>query len=113
MKLNELKELAHGNFTVEEILNAYMETDSTDDMLNKLEDNYRGTLEFWSVMNHMLLSDMFDMISGSLKETAKFEIDRVYNPTRILPYGDIEHLVSCKLELSGNTVLVLHWLIDD
>lgn len=113
MKLNELKELAHGNFTIEEILNAYMETDSTNDMLNKLEDNHRSTLEFWSAMNHMLLSDMFDLISGSLKETAKFEIDKIYNPTRILPHTDIEHLVSCKLELPGDIVLVLHWSIED
>lgn len=103
MNLNTL----HGfenDTTVATILSAYYNVISKADLLDALQDDSDGMLDYWAECNKMGGADLFNWIDCSLNEVAKFKV--------VNENGMGGGWPDCELDLGGGVILNFDWSMD-
>jgi hypothetical protein len=103
MNLNTLHKFEN-NTTVATILSAYYDVISKADLLDAIQDESAGMLDYWAECNKMNESDLFNWIDCSLNEVAKFKVVNENGMSGGWP--------DCELDLGGGVILNLAWSMD-
>lgn len=103
MNLSTLRNFEN-NTTVATILSAYYDVISKADLLDAIQDESVGMLDYWAECNKMSEADLFNWIDCSLNEVAKFKV--------VSDNGMGGGWPGCELDLGGGVILNFDWVMD-
>lgn len=92
------------NTSVGTILSAYYDVLSKNDLMNAIQDESYGMLDYWAERNNMCETDLLNWIDCSLDDTAKFKV--------IEDNSTVGGCPDCELDLGGGVVLNFDWMTD-